>query len=282
MKGLMSITLVTLLFSTVCTARNNHQFIETMGGSDIQAYWYNVPQDSVKMEMLDQNFYFQSSLQIYGKAPGDSFQVHAEVFLKRGERVYGGDFDVIKGKNQKTFSTQFSGDLFSLECPVAYLPENPDRIIVTVKSPDNVITQEIKCRYQRLYGHVSDFDGKPFEGIISISPEAFISSTGIKCDSSGNYDIEVPERTYNTVICFAGSYAISTLEVWAWHIIMDSEQRLDFKVGTGEVYNLNAWPNNGGPNTYFISFRPMLTVWQKVRHDTMRRNSGSICSLTIK
>ena len=120
------------------------------------------------------------------------------------------------------------------------------------------MTQEIKCRYQRLFGYVSDYDGKPFEGIISIGPETFMSDICIKCDSSGNYDIEVPERTYNSVICFAGSYGISTLEVWAWHIIMDSEQRLDFKVGTGEVYNLVAWANNGGFKTYFISFRPMI------------------------
>jgi len=39
---------------------------------------------------------------------------------------------------------------------------------------------------------------------------------------------------------------------------MDSDQRLDFKVGTGEIYNLNVWANNGGPDTYFISFRPMI------------------------
>ena len=41
---------------------------------------------------------------------------------------------------------------------------------------------------------------------------------------------------------------------------MDADQRLDFKVGTGEVYNMNVWPNNGGYSTYFISFRPMVMV----------------------
>ncbi len=53
-------------------------------------------------------------------------------------------------------------------------------------------------------------------------------------------------------------YGIKTCEVWAWHIIMDSDQKLDFKVGTGEVYNLHVWPNDGGGNAYFISFRPMV------------------------
>jgi hypothetical protein len=38
---------------------------------------------------------------------------------------------------------------------------------------------------------------------------------------------------------------------------VDADQKLDFKVGTGEVYNLNVWSNNGGAKTYFLSFRPM-------------------------
>jgi hypothetical protein len=80
---------------------------------------------------------------------------------------------------------------------------------------------------------------------------------GIWSDASGNYEIEIPERTYNSIAVDDESYAVKTTETWAWHIIMDADQNLDFKVGTGEVYNLNVWPNNGGGNTYFISFRPM-------------------------
>ncbi|MBN1291331.1 MAG: hypothetical protein JXB48_05775 [Candidatus Latescibacteria bacterium] len=255
---IISITLITLFYSTLCCAQHEYPFNKSLNGNGIRAYWYNVPRDSVTVEILNHIFQFQSLLQIYGKTPADSFQVQADVYAKNGEKVYAGNFEVTKGQNQNSFSALFKDDYFSLECPVEYLAENPDRIKVTIKSPDGEITDEIKCRYQRLFGHVSDYDGNPFEGIVSISPEAFLSGTSIRCDSSGNYDIEVPERTYNTIICFSDSYGISTLEVWAWHIIMDSEQRLDFKVGTGEVYNLNAWPNDGGPNTYFISFRPMI------------------------
>lgn len=257
-KVIFLLTIITLFYSAFSLAQTKYPFNESTNNKGIQAYWYNVPQDSVNMKIFNQNFQFQSSLQIYGKTPGDSFQIHTEVFLKSGKKVYVGNFEVIKGQKQKSFSVQYNGDFFFLECPVEYLVENPDRIVVTVKSADDEITQEIKCRYQRLFGHVSDYDGNPFEGIVSLGPEAFLSGTSIRCDSAGNYDIEVPERTYNSVICFAGSYGISTLEVWAWHIVMDSEQRLDFTVGTGEVYNLNVWPNNGGPNTYFISFRPMV------------------------
>jgi len=41
---------------------------------------------------------------------------------------------------------------------------------------------------------------------------------------------------------------------------MDSDQSIDFKVGIGEVYNLNVWPKNCGGSSYFISFRPMV-LW---------------------
>ena len=77
------------------------------------------------------------------------------------------------------------------------------------------------------------------------------------CDSSGNYEIEIPERTYNAVVANYKTWGTKTFEVWGYHIIMDSDQCLDFKIGTGEVYNLNVWANNGGGSSYFISFRPM-------------------------
>lgn len=269
MIKLILFSITTFFFITEhCTAQINYPFRHSDENTDILAYWYNVPEDSVRMQILNQNFYFRSSLHIYGKAPCDSFQVQSKVFLKSGEKVFDRNFIIEKGQSQKLYSTEFNGDFFKLECPVDYLEQNPDKIIVTIQSSEVELTEEIKCFYHRLFGNVTDFNGKPFEGIISIGPERFTSGICIKCDSLGNYEIELPERTYNTVVCFNESYGIKTLEVWAWHIIMDSNQRLDFKVGTGETYNLNVWANNGGPDTYFISFRPMilpLTEYKNVK-----------------
>ena len=55
-----------------------------------------------------------------------------------------------------------------------------------------------------------------------------------------------------------GNYRVTTLEAWAWHMIVDEDQRHDFKIGTGEVYNLNVWSNNGGFSAFQVSFRPMV------------------------
>ena len=48
---------------------------------------------------------------------------------------------------------------------------------------------------------------------------------------------------------------------------MDSDQQLDFKIGTGEVYNLNVWANNGGGWNYFVSFRPMSLAHAKTQRN---------------
>jgi len=41
-------------------------------------------------------------------------------------------------------------------------------------------------------------------------------------------------------------------------MIVDQDEIHDFKVGTGEIYSLCVWANNGGSGTLFIYFRPMI------------------------
>ena len=41
-------------------------------------------------------------------------------------------------------------------------------------------------------------------------------------------------------------------------MIVDRDETHDFKVGTGEVYSLCAWRDNGGFPSLFIFFRPMI------------------------
>lgn len=241
-------------------AQINYPFMDTRENRDILAYWYNVPKNSVKLEVINQKFNFESSLEIYGKAPEASFQIKAEVYSKNGQKVFDRSFEVQNRRCQKPCSIEFKKSFFRLRCPVEHLNENPDKIIVTIQSSKTKRTKEIKCRYHKLYGKVTDFEGRAFEGFIVVCPEGFlnVNGIGVLCNSSGNYQIELPERTYNCIVATDESYGIKTLEVWAWHIIMDNDQQLDFKVGTGEVYNLNVWTTNGSYNTYYVSFRPMM------------------------
>jgi len=235
----------------------SYPFIETWENSKILAYWYNIPEDSVNLKMMKKTFKFYSSLQIYGFRPSDSFIVIAKVYLKNGKNIFNQEFKIDKNNPDKTFDIKFNKDFFKLEKRVKYLKQNPDKIVITIKSSKNELSKEIKCKYHKLYGKITDFSSQPFRGFVAIRPDAFSFSTAIWSDSLGNYEIHLPERTYSNFAVDDESYGIKTAEAWAWHIILDSDQKLDFKVGTGEVYNLNVWANNGGGNTYFISFRPM-------------------------
>lgn len=255
----ISISILTLfLIPLLSSAQNNYPFLDTENDRDIQAYWYNIPEGSITLD-IGQRLDFRSSLHIYGKAPADEFQVEVKVYLKNGNRILEKKFDINRAVESNF--VEFRNGFFKIRYPVECSEENPDKIAVTVLSGKESRGKEIKCRYHKLSGKITNFNGEPLKAPVAICPDGFASeSLGKWSDEQGHYEIYIPERTYNALIALPKSYGIKELEAWAWHIIMDSDQSIDFKVGTGEVYNLNVWPNNGGGSSYFISFRPMV-LW---------------------
>lgn len=246
-----------LFFTTgICVGQINYPFMDMEENRDIQAYWYNVPQAVVEMEVggtLD----FQSVIHVYGKMPGDLFQVEVEVYSKSGKKVFEKEFDI--NKAVKSNGVQFRDGFFKVIQPVEYLEENPPKILVTIKSDGGKRRKEIQCCYHRISGRMTDFEGNPIEGHIVVCPDAFAGSRlGVLTDKEGNYEVVLPERTYNAIVGNTEQYGVSRAEAWGWHTIVDKDQQLDFKIGNGEVYNLNVWANNGGGQTYFVSFRPMV------------------------
>jgi hypothetical protein len=226
---------------------------------DIMAYWYNVPSEKNvnkgKMGSTD----FQSSLHVYGKIPGESFKVSVQVFLKNNKKVFENAFDL--NRSEESEVATYNGDYFRLRHRVEYLPDNPQRIVVTIESANSKRSKDIMCRYHKISGKVTDFNGNPLKAFIGICPDAFIEFIGKYSDSEGNYEVELPERTYNALIASTERYGVSQTESWAWHVINDSDQTLNFAIGNDEVYNLNVWTSNGGDLTYFLSFRPMVLEW---------------------
>lgn len=246
---------------TLSTATHiNYPFRDAQTNGDILAYWYNIPPDSITMRPSGNTIDFYSTLEVYGRTPTDAFEVAVGVYTQHGDEVLTRSFQVAQGQEVESYSVDFSGDYFRLIYPVECLDHPPDMIIVTVRDGQAERTQEIPCRYHRLFGTVTDFDGNPFRAAVSIRPDGFRHTMSVWTDASGHYEVQLPERTYNSIFVDDESYTVDTLEAWGWHIIMDADQRLDFKVGTGEVYNMSVWPNNGGYPTYFISFRPMVMV----------------------
>ena len=94
--------------------------------NNVLAYWYNVPEDSVSLKMMGKTFKFSASLQIYGIAPGDSFILKAEVYLKDGKKIFEQTFNIEENDLNKTYSIQFNQGFFKLEKQTILVEYNND------------------------------------------------------------------------------------------------------------------------------------------------------------
>jgi hypothetical protein len=227
--------------------------------SAILAYWYNCKPDTAFFAGINHTAFFHSSLQVYGPCIADSFYVKAEVFFMDNEKAYENSYLVKENLENNEYSVTVRKDYFLLICSVPRLEFNPDKIRITILNGDGPIMEKwIACKYHKLCGHMYDFRDHPLRAFIMVYPDGFDDACGVWSDGQGHYEIDLPERTYNAFYVNDGNYKSTTLEAWSWHMIMDEDQELDFKIGTGEVYNLNVWPSNGGFHTFFVSFRPMV------------------------
>lgn len=226
--------------------------------ASILAYWYNCKPDSVTIAALNETAYFNSSLQVYGPVLSDSFSVEVEVFLPDNSLAYSKKFPVQKSIPDKSYEVVVKNKFFRIMSVVEPLSTDPGKIRVTISSPETRIEKWISCRYHKISGHMTDFNGNPLKSFFSVKPDGFEDASAVWSDNDGYYEMTLPERTYNCFYVNDGNYKSTTLEAWSWHMIVDNDQELDYKIGTGEVYNLHVWSNNGGYNSLLLSFRPMV------------------------
>lgn len=228
--------------------------------SSILAYWYNCKSDSVTIAALNATGYFNSSLQVYGPVIADSFVVKVEVFLPDSVLAYNNTFIVKKDFpiKETDYKVTIVDNYFRIMSTVNQIKSDPEMIKVSIYSSNKRIEKRILSNYHKIYGHITDFSDNPLKSFILINPDAFEDACGVWSDDNGYYEINLPERVYNNFYVNDGNYKSTTLEAWSWHMIVDKDQQLNYKIGTGEVYNLNVWPNNGGYNSLFLSFRPMV------------------------
>lgn len=238
--------------------QEKYPFGDTPSNNDLLAYWYNCPEDSIYWKYKDGKSYLNSYIQVYGRIPEDSFLVNVKAFLPNSDILFEKTYSIKESIKSDSLNVEFNESFFKITETVKSIPINPNKIYVEIKSKNKIHSRMIDCKYHKLYGQITDFEGNPKKGFILIHPDAFELNYGIWSNESGYYEILLPERTYNCFYVNDSFYKVNTLETWSWHMIVDSEQRLDFKIGTGEIYNTNVWVNDGGSSTYFISFRPMV------------------------
>jgi hypothetical protein len=251
------ILLLLLAITPMLQSQIQYPFSGVGKDNDIAAYWYNVPKDSLVLKVMGQAVPFQSTLEVYAESPADSFTVSLVARGRNGTSIFSGTYLLKKTGAEPPVRVQRKGRFFKIIIPVPYRAEPPTTIEVTIGAGSIHRTKNVECRYHKLSGSISDFEGRPFRAAVLVRPDDFDGSAGVWSDADGKYSILLPERIYSNMFVDDESYGMQTAEAWGWHLIMDGDQSLDIKVGTGEVYNLNVWPNNGGSRTYFISFRPM-------------------------
>lgn len=145
----------------------------------------------------------------------------------------------------------------------------PDRIYVSCVSDSQSYEFNKKCEYSILSGKSTDFDGTPFPSAVILYRYGFEDGPfiiGAWTDKNGNYSLKVPNGLYNALYADDNSYGKSSLECWGWHLIIDNNETINLKIGSGEVYSLNVFTDNGGIKNIFLTFRPMI-YYKKNEYD---------------
>jgi len=154
--------------------------------------------------------------------------------------------------------------------PCKYLTEKPGCFSMQfdvpgdLPLPDKLLcsweggSYEQDCRYHKISGRVTDFDGAPY-----LTPVYFCRTGWADCaivvhtDDEGYYEAVLPEGIFRSVIAINSTYATSSLENWSWHMIVDRDEKLDLMVGNAETYSLDFTVSQsmGG---FIVFFRPMV------------------------
>jgi hypothetical protein len=238
----------------------------------IDAWWFNNNQtieDALYQIPEYPDAMPKTHLGIYAEGIVLEFPVHLDVTATSNEKILYEKQLVFTETQSKTdeyiFDIHLNNSKSVIDGKIIFetLPVLPEKIKVLIKSGEHVYSREINCEYATLSGTIVDFSGKPFPSPFILRRTSFENSFELPymwvwSRKDGTYSITVPKGIYHHFYVDDNTYGISTLENWGWHMIVDQDETHDFKVGTGEVYSLCVWANNGGFSTLFIYFRPMI------------------------
>lgn len=230
----------------------------------IDAWWFNNNQTA---EGIHQPAFFtpKTHVGVYAELPKIHlpFELTVEASSSSGKLLYTRAFTLTASGVFEDYEIEVAPDVGVLifKAVADILSELPSTIYIKYQDVDQEYTESIKCDYSTLKGRITNFTGDGFQGCLLLYRIGFDgknSYMGTWGNNVGEYSITVPNGTYNAFYIDDDSYGKTSLECWGWHMLVDGDERLDFKVGNGEVYSLFAWPSNGGFATLFIYFRPMI------------------------
>ena len=174
------------------------------------------------------------------------------------------------------------GGIVILQKSTDTLENDPEQLDIQIITGENVYTKSIKCEYAVISGKTTDFNGNPFLSAVVFNMASFEgmeSGLGVWSDAEGYYSIRLPKGEYNSVFVDDNSYGQTSLEAWGWKMIIDRNESHDFKIGNGEVYSMDIWANNGGAQSLFVYFRPMVLSYAM---QAMAQESKPVVTLNSK
>lgn len=102
----------------------------------------------------------------------------------------------------------------------------------------------------KLYGRITDFDGKPLTAFVSANGDH--PGATAQANQNGEYVLWLAESYYPAFFVADTDYAQRTLEVWVYDYRPKEDLRLDMRIGQLELYELHAWRGTGGLKLDFI------------------------------
>ena len=245
--------LVTLLFGIIIVSQLIFAGSESKPKAAV--YLYNFKPATFhltnKFMGIDKVMNFKPSLQIEIKGVQDrEFSVSASLSDAEGKSL------MRKTQKVKRVAEDNSTDVivtFWLEDKIPL----PEKAVVDFQGESGSWSQEVELQFVRVQGKSTNFDGTPRKDYVFVNDSGFETDYVSQCDDNGRYQMVLPKRAYNALLILNETYAEETVETWALNFNAYKDMEINFKVGGLELYNLHAWPNNGGAPTLFVSFRAM-------------------------
>lgn len=227
----------------------------------IDAWWFENKQGASEI-LQPETAIPKTCFGVYAELDKIAYPFTVKVFAEAdGKQLYRGEFTVESGSEAyETYEARCTDSTVTVKALAENTAGLPDKINVEIEVGGKLYAETVKCEYARLYGKITDFDGNPFPAEVELSRVGFDKNITIEVWSgkNGEYSVIVPKGCYNCFWIDDGSYGKTSLESWCWHMLIDGDEELDFKIGNGEVYSLSVWCSNGGGQTLFFWFRPMI------------------------
>ena len=188
------------------------------------------------------------------------FYLNVEMFCSK-EKIYSRTIKIDEKQNSQQYDLMVKNNSVIIKIFSENIGVLPESIHVLIRMNDRVYKRQIKCKYSVIQGLTTDFNNNPFPAAVVFMRKAFGGNCpciGCWSDKDGKYSVTVPNGLYCAFYVEDNSYKESTLENWSWRMFVDRDEVHDFKIGTGEVYGLSVWEDNGGRDILFIYFRPMI------------------------